>query len=263
MLNKVKDLMNYKLHCLDGEIGKVKDFYFEDKTWTIQYLIVNTGNWLIGRQVLISPDAITSMNKEEECFYINLTKSQIEKSPILDSDKPVSKQFLNEYREYFQYPMYPIGIGYGGAWNTLMFIPNENDKEKSLKDIEEENDWNPHLRSINTLCGYEVKALDDEIGHVDDFLIDVETWWINYLEINTKNWLPGRTFIISPKWIDYIKCDETRVYVNLNSDEIKESPEYTSESLLDGDFEKLLHEHYNREGNWLDKAEIKEDIDES
>ena len=55
MLNKAKTLKGYKLHSLDGEIGKVKELYFDDRHWTIRYLVAETGNWLTGRQVLDLP----------------------------------------------------------------------------------------------------------------------------------------------------------------------------------------------------------------
>ncbi len=49
MLNKAKTLQGYKLNSRDGEIGKVKEFYFDDRHWAIRYLVADTGNWLTGR----------------------------------------------------------------------------------------------------------------------------------------------------------------------------------------------------------------------
>ena len=109
LLNKVKTLKGYKLDSLDGEIGKVKEFYFDDKYWTIRYLVADTGNWLSGRQVLISPYALRAVNKEEQNIAIDLTKKQIEDSPSLDSDKPVSRQFEEYYYGYYGWPMYWYG----------------------------------------------------------------------------------------------------------------------------------------------------------
>ncbi|MDD3139473.1 MAG: PRC-barrel domain-containing protein [Lachnospiraceae bacterium] len=244
MLIKSKTLKNYKLNSLDGEIGKVKDFYFEDQTWTIKYLIVNTGNWLTGRQVLISPISVVSINKEENYITINLTKSQIENSPGLDCDKPVSKQFEEKYYGYYGFPMYATGmVGAGGA--MLPYAPIQNNNAK-FKNIKEDNDCNNHLRSSHTVSGYSIQALDDKIGHVDDFIINDETWEIQYLVIDTKNWLPGRNILISIKWIESVSWDESKVFVNLSRDEIKKSPEYTEESILDRDYETRLHKHYNR-----------------
>jgi len=110
MLSKAKTLTGYKLHSLDGEIGKVKEFYFDDHHWTIRYLVADTGNWLTGRQVLISPYALVAVSQEEQHIVINLTKKQIEDSPSLNSDRPVSRRFEEAYYGYYGWPMSRIGL---------------------------------------------------------------------------------------------------------------------------------------------------------
>ncbi|PKM93231.1 MAG: photosystem reaction center subunit H [Firmicutes bacterium HGW-Firmicutes-1] len=258
MLNKAKILKNYTLNSLDGEIGKVKDFYFDDRTWAIQYLIADTGNWLTGRKVLISPNFIVSINKEEEYITINLTKSQIENSPALDSDKPVSNQFQVEFHGYFESPIAVAGMGYGGTGAPIPYIPIKNYDEKFVKNDKEANEWDPNLRSTHYVSGYNIQALDDTIGHVDDFIIDDDTWDIQYLEIDTKKWLFGRKLLISPKWIESVSWNELKVFVNLSCEEIKQSPEYTEASILDRNYETRLHKHYNRTAYWLDRQELKD-----
>ena len=106
MLNKAKTITGYKLDSLDGEIGKVKEFYFDDQHWAIRYLVAETGTWLTGRQVLISPYALVAVNNEKQNIEINLTKKQIEESPALESDKPVSQQFEDAYYGFYRWPMY-------------------------------------------------------------------------------------------------------------------------------------------------------------
>ncbi|MGA3268849.1 MAG: PRC-barrel domain-containing protein [Verrucomicrobiota bacterium] len=106
MLSKAKTLEGYKLDSLDGEIGKINEFYFDDRHWTIRYLVADTGNWLTGRQVLISPYALRDVNGEQQHIAVNLTKKQIEDSPSLDSDKPVSHQFEQAYYGFYGLPTY-------------------------------------------------------------------------------------------------------------------------------------------------------------
>ncbi|MBK5254274.1 MAG: PRC-barrel domain-containing protein [Peptostreptococcaceae bacterium] len=255
MLNKAKTLKNYKLNSVDGEIGKVKELYFDDEYWTIRYLIADTGNWLIGRKVLISPNSIVSINKEEEYITINLTKSQIDNSPSLDSDKPISRQFQEKLYGYFDLPVYWGGVqtvGFapqtGGALIPYTFI--KNDKEKLMEPTIDENEWDPHLRSTHNVSGYNIQAMDGKIGHVDDFIIDDETWEIRYLIIDTQNWLPGKKILLSPQWIDIVSWDESKVFVNILSEDIEQSPEYLEESILNRDYEIRLFEHYNRKGYW-------------
>ncbi|MEO8053096.1 MAG: PRC-barrel domain-containing protein, partial [Acidobacteriota bacterium] len=106
MLRKAKDLSGYKLAASDGEIGKVKEFYFDDQSWTVRYLVADTGGWLSGRQVLISPYALDPANEGRNVIPVDLTKHQIEKSPSLDSNKPVSRQYELEYYPYYGWPGY-------------------------------------------------------------------------------------------------------------------------------------------------------------
>ena len=93
MLFKAKTLRGFKLNSFSGELGKAKEFYFDDRHWAVRFLVADTGNWLTGKKVLISPYALVAVNIEAKNIDINLTKKQIEDSPLLDSDKPVSKQF--------------------------------------------------------------------------------------------------------------------------------------------------------------------------
>ena len=253
MLIKAKTLSGYKLHGLDGDIGKVEEFYFDDHHWTIRYLVINTGNWITGRQVLLSPYALTAVNKEEQYININLTKMQIEDSPSLDHDKPISRQFEESYSKYYGMPMYWNGPY---MWGTQPFIVREpNMWRESSKD---EKSWDPHLRSTSAVSGYDIQASDGEIGHVEDFVIDGETWAIRYLVIDTQNWLPGKKVLISPQWIERVSWDLSTVFVNLSRDAIKQAPEYTEESLLTRDYESGLHRHYNRQGYWNDELAARE-----
>ena len=248
MLNKVKTISGYKLKSLDGEIGKVSKFYFDDQYWTIRYLVADTGNWLTGRQVLISPHALIAVNKEEQYISIDLTKKQIENSPSLNSDKPVSQQFELSYYGYYGWPTYWNGPFMWGPYPTIIRNP-EIIKESTT----DKKSWNPHLRSTHYVSGYHIQAPDGEIGHVEDFIIDDETWAIRYLVINTQNWWPGKKVLISPKWIERISWGESKVFVNLTRETIRQSPEYTEESLLTRDYETGLHRHYNRQGYWVDE----------
>lgn len=247
MFFKAKALRGYKLHSLDGEIGKVEEFYFDDRHWAIRYLVVETGNWLADRQVLITPQAIGDVNNEEQYINVNLTKKQIEDSPSLDNDMPVSRQFEAEYYKYYAYPMYWGGSYMWGAYPYIVRTLTEGGNS-----IQEEKAWDPNLRSTHDVSGHIIQAEDGEIGHVDDFIIDDETWAIRYLIIDTRNWWPGKKVLISPKWITNISWSESKVFVNLLRDVIGRSPEYTEESPLTRDYEAGLHRHYNRQEYWVD-----------
>ncbi|MBF0313524.1 MAG: PRC-barrel domain containing protein [Oligoflexia bacterium] len=253
MLSESKTITGYKLHAQDGDIGKVKEFYFDDHHWTIRYLVAETGNWLSGRQVLISPYALIGLNKKEQFISIDLTKKQIEESPSLSSSTPISQQFEEAYYKYFGWPMYYYGPHMWGSNSHII-----RDREKWRTFTEEKKAWDHHLRSTSEVSGYYTQATDGEIGHIEDFVIEGENWAIRYLIIDTHNWWPGKKVLISPQWIKNISWRESKVYINLSRESIKQSPEYTEASLLTREYEAGLYKHYNHSGYWDKEAPGKE-----
>ena len=247
MLSKAKTLKGYKLDSLDGEIGKVNEFYFDDRHWTIRYLVADTGNWLTGRRVLISPYALVAVLAEKQDIAIDLTKKQIEESPSLDSDKPVSRQFEEAYHGYYGWPTYWSGPY---VWGPYPYLARDRDQWKESNPGGKA--WDPHLRSTQDVSGHHLQAIDGEIGHVEDFVIDDETWAIRYLIVATQNWWPGKKILLSPQWIDRVSWSESKVFVNLSREAIKQSPEYTAEALITRDYEAGLHGHYQLEGYWVE-----------
>jgi uncharacterized protein YrrD len=251
MLYKATTLKDYTLHSLDGKIGGVKDFYFDDRHWTIRYLVADTGGWLTDRQVLISPYALASVNEKERSISINLTKQKIKDSPALDSDKPVSRQYEEAYHGYYGWPMYCGGPNPWGPYPTI-----ERDLNK-WRAAQGKKAWDPRLRSSRDVSGYHIQAKDGEVGHVDDFIIDDEIWAIRYLLINTMNWWPGKQVLVSPKWIERVSWGESKVFINLLRETIKRSPDYVKESPISRDYEARLHRHYDRPGYWTEDLAAK------
>ena len=252
MLIKAKALKGYQLHSLDGEIGRVKEFYFDDKHWTIRYLVALSGTWLAGMEVLISPYALGDINTERQDIAINLTRKQIEGSPSLETDAPVSRQYEEDYYGYYGWPMYWSGPYMWGAYPYI-----ERDREKRRERNEGGKPWDAHLRSTRAVTTYDIQASDGELGHVGDFVIDDHTWAIRYLIIDTRNWWPGKKVLVSPRWITRVSWEESKVFVNLHRETIQKSPEYTEESLLTRDYETRLHSHYDRKGYWIDEPAAK------
>ena len=264
MLQRAKDLNGYKLGAIDGEIGKVSEFYFEDQSWTIRYLIADTGNWLSGRQVLISPYALSTASEADRVIPVNLTMQQIENSPPLDTDRPVSREYEGDYYSYYGWPVYwggPYAWGpspspvrerreWSQAADDAYASGQEHGLEKFANAARHATVEDPHLRSTADVTGRDIQAKDGEIGHVGDFVIDDETWAIRYLIVDTRNWWPGKKVLISTQWIERISWAESKVFINLTRDAIQQSPEYTAETLITRDHEIKLHRHYDREGYW-------------
>jgi uncharacterized protein YrrD len=254
MLSKAKTLHGYSLQSTDGEtIGKVKEFYFDDRHWTVRYLIADTGSWLTGRQVLISPYALVAVNSDHRNIVANLTKKQIEDSPSLDTDKPVSRQFEESYYGYYGWPPY-----WGGPYMWGAYPCPVREREEWKESTQREKAWDAHLRSTRAVSGYHIQALNGELGHVEDFIIEDETWAIRYLIVDTHNWWPGKKVLVSPQWIERVSWGESKVFVNLSREAIKQSPEYTNETTPTREYETGLYLHYNALGYWINEPAAQE-----
>ena len=240
MLVQANDLRGYKLQALDGELGHVKDFYFEDDNWTVRYLVAETGTWLADRGVLISPYALDATKEDEKVIPVFLTKKQIEGSPAIETDRPVSAQWEAHYYPYYNWPGYWAGPS--GHPTGAMAGWQESQRRTGTED--------PHLRSTKAVTGYSIETTDGEIGHVSDFVIDEETWAIRYLVVDTGNWWPSKKILVSVGWVKSLNWNESSVHVDLTRAAIKLAPAFEEKDLLTRDYEEKLHHHYNREGYW-------------
>ena len=247
MLIKSKSLTGYLLKGLDGDFGRVKDFLFDDKHWAVRYLVADTGNWLSDRQVLVSPYSLGVIDEKSRHMSVKLTRKQIEKSPVLATDLPVSMQFETAYHKHHQWPAYWSGPYMWGSSNMPQ-LPPYNDENLNQGGKE----WNPYLRSSLAVSGYTLQASDGTMGRVNDFVIDVESWAIRYLVVDTTDWWPGQCVLVAVRWIDKVSWELSKLFVNLTRTEVKLSPEYTPAALITREYEEKLHGHFSREGYWVE-----------
>lgn len=241
MKRNVKSLIDFTMGATDGEIGKIKEFYFDDETWTIRYLIVETGNWFFGRKVLISPQALLTPEWGKEVFPVNLTLEQIITSPNLDTEKAVTRQHEIEYDKIHPWNSHWVGGFYGGAVPLSLSKDLLNDTDKPAAEKAADN---PHLRSTAKVTGYKIKALDGEIGDVEDFIFDDSTWKVEFIVVDTGKWLPGKKVLISPKWIKEIFWETSSVIVHALVEQVKGSPEYDPSLPVSEIYEASLKSHY-------------------
>jgi sporulation protein YlmC with PRC-barrel domain len=210
MLRSLGQLYGKKLGASDGDIGHVKDFYFNDQQWAIRYVVADTGSWLSGRLVLISPHAFENLPQDGDCLLVNLTRQQIENSPAIESHKPVSRQYEEEY--YRGVETWGAG-GFPEAPPPPHLMPS-----KQASDL--------HLQSTQALRGYPIQTSEGAIGHVIDFIMDDKSWTICHLVVETGHWYSGKEIVISPKHIDRISYEESKVFVNVTKEAILEAPQY-------------------------------------
>lgn len=246
MLRTANTLKGYTLASLDGHMGTVAEFFFDDRHWTVRYLVADTGTWLTDRQVLISPYALVEVQEAEQRIVVALTSKQIEDSPALATDKPVSRQFEETYHGYYGWPVYWSG---SSMWGPFNYIPRE--PYPTEPPAEPADAWDPYLRSTNDVHGHHIQAQDGQIGHVVDFVIDDRIWAIRYLIVDTFNWWPGKRVLIAPRWIEQVSWTERKVFVHLPRAAIKDAPEYRDGDAITTEYEQLLHRHYGLPGYWV------------
>lgn len=255
MLRSMKDLQGFTIGATDGEIGIVKDCFFDDVSYAVRYVVVETGGWLAERKVLLSPIAFRAMDWDHKRIMAALTQSQVEKSPDIDTHKPVSRQHETEYYGYYDYTPYWEG---SYLWGATPYPYVGAGPALSAADLERQQEWykearsrdNPHLRSSAAVAGYHIQATDGDVGHVEDFLVDDESWAIRYMIVDTSNWWAGTKVLVAPAWITQVDWDRSKVHVNVTREQISNSPAYDQAKTVERSYETLLHRHYGQTRYW-------------
>lgn len=218
VLHRTKELVGDRIVATDGEVGQVDDVYFDDQRWGMRYLVVNTGDWLQGRKVLISPASIDRSRSAEAAISVNLSRKQVAQSPDVDTEKPVSRQYEEAYASYYGYPYYwaaaPVPIP--------PVLPS--DEERRERSEAERKASESHLRSSEEVIGYAIEASDGTVGHVEDLLVDDGSWSVAELVVDTRNWLPGRNVLVSPSAVEGIDWKARQVRLRMRREEIERQP---------------------------------------
>ncbi len=272
MLWKTSQIVGYSLRATDGAIGAIDDLLFDDREWTVRWVVVDTGTWLPGRKVLLPPSTFGEADVLGREIPVDLSRQRIEESPGIESDRPVSRQVEADLYGYYGAPTYweagargmpeyiapavgdvpPAAPGmappdrpeqHGTA--TTGPVPGTRRPPPSG-----ERQRNPHLRSAKEVIGYYIQATDGDIGHVEDIFVEAETWVIRYLMVDTRNWWPGRMVLVSAAWASDVSWSERKVFVDVTRDCVRESPEYHAGAPVDRAYEERLHGHYGYPPYW-------------
>jgi hypothetical protein len=248
MFRSLKDLEEYTIGATDGDVGSVVNFLLDDERWVVRYLVAKTGGIFGGRQVLISPISFRQADWSTRRFYLALTVDKIRNSPSFDLDKPVSRQHELDHFAYYGYPRY---WGYRGLWGMGThpgYLAAGGSKDAPSHHLETSNDV--HLRSAKEIRGYHIEGTDAAIGHLDDFIIDDETWEVRYLVVDTRNWWLDKKVLVAPHWSNRISWTEGKVFVDLSRQEIKDSPEWNPTAPINREYETRLYDYYGRPVYW-------------
>jgi hypothetical protein len=223
MLQNIKQLYGNKLSAFDGDIGHVKDFYFDDENWVVRYLVADTGSWLTDRLVLLTPHAFGKLDLVEKTLHVKLHKKKIQDSPSIESHKPVSRQYENDYYAYYGWPTYWDGGAMWGIGDYPVVLPPSKKELEIQKKYHHRDD--KHLRSIQEVIGYNIQSIDGEIGHVSSFLVDDKSWAIHELVIETGHWYSGKEILIPTGKVKRISYEEAKVFVGLSKADIQQTAE--------------------------------------
>jgi hypothetical protein len=250
MLFGLKELIGFSIQATDGEIGKISDLYFDDQDWVVRFMIDRTGSWLRGRQVLISPASIEKTDWEQKHFYVSLTRVQVEQSPLVEVEKPLSRDIAQKLADYYNWPSpvpiigYNSGISFGSRPTPFVLMMGQR---KIVRDKDADG---TDLQSAATVLGYKISTNDGDLGIVDDFLVDDETWAIRYMIIDTRKGSDGKKILIAPEWIDWISWKQKRVSVSLDKGKIEACPLFDQAIPVQREYEQLLYDHYECKKYW-------------
>jgi len=226
MLRSFKQFLGDKLGATDGDIGHVKDFYFDEQHWAVRYLVADTGSWIPVRLVLISPYALGGLGPGGKVLRVNLTRKQIENSPSIEAHKPLSRQYEEEYSRFYGWPYYWHGDALWGmsGFPILSEKPAPFPGEPAAENGAKREAADAGLWSAQSVIGYQIQTGDEIVGQVIDFMVDDKSWAIGYLVVNTGHRLSGNRVLVSPDQIDRISWDESKVFVNVTQGNILQTP---------------------------------------
>ena len=253
MQRPVSKLMGYTIEASDGPIGTVNDFLFDDATWKVRWLVVDTGHWLTGRKVLIHPSAMGAVDDGRQRIPVQLTKARIKDSPDILQDQPVSRQMESGLYGYYGSDPY-----WGGSFSGMNAIAAPLSSRpyfggfgmgEAAEIQPRRDDQDPHLRSAAEVNGYHVHASDGSIGHVEDLVVAEDGWGIRYLVIDTRNWWAGQHVLVSPYAVREINWGDRQMRLDITREKIKASPPWHAPlTQLDQIYESQLHEYYGWPG---------------
>jgi sporulation protein YlmC with PRC-barrel domain len=246
MWQHARDLIGYGVSAADGALGSVEDLYLDDERWTVRYLVVNTGNWLTGRLVLVSPIAVGRIDRGSATVAVGLTREQVERSPSPDAHRPVSRQYEAEYAAYYGYPAYWSGPELWGLSGLPQVVGLTTVERQAAETAVTPPAEDAHLRSALELKGYTLEAVDGDIGHLQDLVIDVDTWAVRLIIVDTSTWWLGRRVLIPPDWIRDIRWADRRAQVDVAREAVRSSPEWDKRQSIDEQYEQKLSAHYGR-----------------
>jgi sporulation protein YlmC with PRC-barrel domain len=234
MTRTMKGILGSDVVGTDGELGRVTDVYFDDRTWTVRYLVVQPSDVNRSTPFLLSPIAVAAVPDEGQ-IQAEITRDLAVQAPDIGEEQPVSRRMEQASMDHYGWGYYWEGPELWGRWATPLGLatpgprarPHGMFSEPVPPEVEEElEEERSTLRSVSEVGGYHVQATDDEIGHIEDMLLDEETWRIHCLVVDTSNWWFGKTVTVPADLFGRIEWAEQKIHVDATREQVKESSEY-------------------------------------
>lgn len=239
MKRKLSDLEGYSIAAKDGDKGTVKNFLFDENNWVIRYMEADLGNFFSGKQVLIPYAFLQAPDWEGEHFHVELSKEEIENSPLITAELPVSRKYEEELHTYYTADYYWMNT------SVAPMITYPINPLATPTKLVDEKDIDTSIRSFNEIQGYTVKTTDGTIGHIADLIINDANWQIVYAVVDTSDWMPwSKKVLVAVDWMENISYVNHEIAVTISTDAIESAPEFDGETLND-EYEKKLHQHYD------------------
>lgn len=236
-LVRLKDLARYRLHAADGDIGHVHQVLFDDRNWEVRYIVVRTGSWLFGRDVLLLPDMISDLDHDEQRIDTELSRRQIKDAPTIEERLPVSLHYEQQFHLHYDWDPY---------WGVDPLFGIGSAPPPAIDDAKVEEPVNPHLRSSEEVTGYRVGAEEGDVGDVRDLVIEVPGWRVRYVDVATGSWLFGKEVLIACAWLESVDWTAQRVDTVLTRAAIESAPPYDAGKVISRDDEVALYKHYGQ-----------------
>ncbi len=255
MLRSLKALHHARIDASDGDLGTISRFLIDMDHWTVRYLVVETGSWWDGQEVLISPMSISRDAGPDGGIALALTRAQVRRSPAYDRTRPLTRGDETRLLEHYGHVPYWTGPFLWGplpAATAPTGLGEAGSRHQTETTVLETSTGDLGLADSAEVAGTHLQATDGEIGHVEDFLAEDTTWSIRYLVIDTSNWWIGKQVLISPDWIDRADWPTGKLHIGLDRASVKGAPEYDGVTPPPRETEAALYRHHHRPPYWTD-----------
>ncbi|TNE45168.1 MAG: PRC-barrel domain containing protein [Deltaproteobacteria bacterium] len=244
MLRSVKELKGYTIQAQDGPIGSCQDLLFDERDFQVRYLLVDTGEWLPGRKVLIAPVFCYKPDWSTQTIPVGLTKEQIQDSPELSDHEPISHQYQKQHSLFYaRFPVTTPTMSAMAHWPYMM--PHVATPPRPKAD-EEAYEVDGFLRSCREVIDYELHTPDDKVGYLYDWILEDDTWSLPFLVLDTRKWLPGHQALVKTSAANYVSWHDHELRLNMTAEEVEECPSYHPSHPINQQVETRRYDYLGR-----------------